>query len=195
MGNLDSIARKVKLLGAEVEIITQPEEILKAEKLILPGVGHFGKAMESLQENNLVAALNEAVLDNNTPILGICLGMQLMCQFSEEGNEQGLGWFDVEVKKMKMSNSLRYKVPHTGWSVADFNPNNPLAKNIPADSEFYFVHAYAVFDAPKAEILTTSFYETSFVSGLSKNNIFGVQFHPEKSHDIGTQLIQNFINL
>ncbi len=195
MGNLDSIARKIKLLGADVEIITQPEEILKAEKLILPGVGHFGKAMESLRENNLVAALNEAVLDNNTPILGICLGMQLMCQFSEEGDEMGLGWFDVAVRKMKMNNYLRYKVPHTGWSIANFKPDSPVAIAIPPNSEFYFVHSYAVYEAPKEEILTTSFYETPFISGLSKNNIFGVQFHPEKSHKIGTQLIQNFINL
>jgi glutamine amidotransferase len=195
MGNLLSVAKKVKLLGVPYEIISTAEEIAQAEKLILPGVGHFGKAMENLKKLDLLGALNEAVLEKKTPVLGICLGMQLMTKFSEEGDVAGLGWFDAEVKKMKMNNTLRYKVPHTGWSLAEFNAASPLAKDIPAESEFYFVHAYAVYDAPKEEILTTSFYERPFISGLSKNNIFGVQFHPEKSHQIGAQLIKNFISL
>lgn len=195
MGNIDSISHKIKKIGHDVLIISSRDEIARAEKLILPGVGHFQKAMENLQQNNLVDALNDAVIINKTPVLGICLGMQLMCKFSEEGNKSGLGWFDVNVEKMVMGNKLRFKVPHTGWNIVEFTPNPLITDKIPSGSEFYFVHSYAVKSAPHENILSTTHYETEFISGLVKDNIYGVQFHPEKSHQIGEQLINNFINL
>lgn len=195
MGNIDSIARKVKKMRSEVNIISTPEEVLKAERIILPGVGHFQKAMEYLKSNGLDEALNIAVLKNKIPVLGICLGMQLMCKFSEEGNVEGLGWFDVNVEKMKMDNKLRFKVPHTGWNIAQFREGTTLSKQISVDSEFYFVHSFAIMKAPAKNILTTSYYEKEFISGLIDGNIIGVQFHPEKSHEVGEQLIRNFINI
>lgn len=195
MGNIDSIARKIKKMGHEVLVITSSDEVLQADKIILPGVGHFQKAMDYLEFHGLVDALNYAALKKKTPVLGICLGMQLMCNFSEEGNKNGLGWFDVKVERLEMNDKLRFKVPHTGWNVAQFSKNSLMKNNIPSDSEFYFVHTYAVKKAPIQNILTTSIYETEFISGLIHENIIGVQFHPEKSHDIGEQLIQNFIDL
>jgi imidazole glycerol-phosphate synthase subunit HisH len=207
MGNIHSVHKKFNQMNCNVTITSDATQINAADKIILPGVGHFGKAMNNLQELNLITALNEAVLIHKKPILGICLGMQLMCKSSEEGGfdsdqhpieksaEVGLGWFDAHVTRIQVNDSLRYKIPHTGWNSVDFDLSNPLMKNIEKNAEFYFVHAYYVKSALRNEILTHTNYETPFVSGLFKDNIFGVQFHPEKSHDAGVQLIKNFIAL
>jgi glutamine amidotransferase len=199
MGNLHSVKRKLDRLHVASRISSDPEEIRTADKLILPGVGHFGKAMEQLQKKDLVAALNDAVLERNTPILGICLGMQLMARLSYESSDpqgcEGLGWFDAEVVRLEVSDTLRYKIPHTGWNTATTEKEDSLFKNINDPAEFYFVHAYHVQTNDQADILTTTEYETPFVSAISKNRIYGVQFHPEKSHDTGLRLIENFVKL
>lgn len=140
-------------------------------------------------------ALNELVLIQKKPILGICLGAQLMCSFSEEGNEAGFGWFDAQVVRFKVSDSLRFKVPHTGWNEIKIHQVNPLMNGIDSDTSFYFVHAYHFQTESKEIILNTSDYEQSFVSALAKENIFGVQYHPEKSHDQGNKLLANFIEI
>lgn len=176
-------------------VINSPEEVLKAEKLILPGVGHFGKAMEQLEQLNLVEALNQAVLEKKTPILGICLGMQLMAKSSEEGNVKGLGWFDADIVRFKVSDTLRFKVPHTGWNQVQQKKKSALMEGIQENAEFYFVHAYHIQLNDENDALHETLYETSFVSAIEKENIFGVQYHPEKSHDSGLQLIKNFITL
>jgi len=199
MGNIQSVVRKLQRLGASVQVISRPEEVIAAEKLILPGVGHFGKAMAYLHETGLIEALNKAVLENKVPVLGICLGMQLMCAYSEEGsfgNAQlpGLGWFHARVTRLKPADTLRYKVPHTGWNAVHVVGNQPLFNDIDQGAEFYFVHAYHVQSAPEELVMTTTHYETPFVSGLCKDHIMGVQFHPEKSHAVGDQLIKNFIH-
>ncbi|PHR49831.1 MAG: imidazole glycerol phosphate synthase subunit HisH [Fluviicola sp.] len=194
-GNIASVSRAITRIGEDCKVITTAEEVLKANKIILPGVGHFGKAMEYLHSQGLVEALHEKVIVQHTPILGICLGMQLMCKYSEEGNVTGLSWFDAHVTKMKVKDTLRYKVPHTGWNTVQAIPNHPLLKNIDQNSEFYFVHSYHVLTAPENQILTKTVFETPFISGLQVGNIFGVQFHPEKSHEAGSQLISNFIHL
>ena len=195
MGNIQSVARQLERLGATVKIMSTASEVLEAEKIILPGVGHFGKAMAHLHDQGLVEALNKAVLEKGVPILGICLGMQLMCAYSEEGNVQGLGWFEARVTHFQIEDKLRYKVPHTGWNTAQAVNNDPLFRELSAEQEFYFVHAYLVQSAPSNEIMSTTTYEKLFISGLSKGNIMGVQFHPEKSHAAGAQLIRNFIAL
>lgn len=195
MGNIHSVYKKLHQLNCNVTVTNDSTQINAADKIILPGVGHFGKAMQNLQQLNLLDTLHENVLTKQKPILGICLGMQLMCSFSEEGNIDGLGWFDTQVTRLKVNDPLRFKVPHTGWNAVEFDKETSLFRNIPNGSHFYFVHAFHVKSADEKYIMTKTTYETPFVSGLYKDNIFAVQFHPEKSHKVGEQLIQNFITL
>lgn len=195
MGNIQSVVRKVQQLGHACTIISTPEEVLQADKLILPGVGHFGKAMEQLEQLNLIVALNQTVLEKKTPILGICLGMQLMAKSSEEGNAKGLGWFDADIVRFKVNDSLRFKVPHTGWNQVQQKKKSALMDGISENVEFYFVHAYHIQLRDDNDALHETVYETSFVSAIEKENIFGVQYHPEKSHDVGERLLKNFLNM
>ena len=193
MGNISSVRRSVENLGYSCELISSSDQILNAKKIILPGVGHFHKAMAHLNNYGLDKTLNHVVLDRKIPILGICLGMQLMCSFSEEGNIEGLGWFDAKVVKLNIKDKLRYRTPHIGWNKIKFQGNCHLQKSISIDSEFYFVHEYCVKEAKSNEIICKTNYESIFISGLHRENIFGVQFHPEKSHKIGSTLIRNFL--
>lgn len=195
MGNIQSVVRKVQQLGHSCKVINTPEEVLKADKLILPGVGHFGKAMEQLNQLNLIEALNTTVLEKKTPILGICLGMQLMAKSSEEGKAKGLGWFDADIVRLKVSDTLRFKVPHTGWNQVQQKKKSRLIDGISENAEFYFVHAYHIQLNDESDALHETVYETSFVSAIEKENIFGVQYHPEKSHDVGERLLKNFLAL
>ena len=195
MGNLNSVKRKLTRIGIEAIISDLPEDILKAGKLILPGVGHFQKAVENLKELNLWDVLNEVVLINKTPVLGICLGMQLMAKNSQESDCNGFGWIDAEVVKFKMEDSLKFKVPHTGWNHILKLKESLLMKDIPNLSEFYFVHSYHFNCNNPNDILNKTEYEYKFTSAIEKGNIFGVQYHPEKSHDVGEQLLKNFVNL
>lgn len=195
MGNLFSVRKVLESLGVNVEITNDPEKILAADKLILPGVGHFGKAMENLKRLNLIEVLNTAVLEHKTPILGICLGMQLMAKRSEEGDTEGLGWFDAEVVKFKVKDQLHFKVPHVGWNRIQVNTLSKLMSNIDDETEFYFVHSYYMKLKDPAETLNTTVYEEAFTSAVEKGNIFGVQYHPEKSHDVGEVVLANFVHL
>ena len=168
---------------------------ISSDKIILPGVGHFGKAMDYLRHNNLDEALHKSVLVDKKPILGICLGMQLMCQISQEGESKGFGWFDASVTKMKVENKLKYKIPHIGWNTAERAKESQIFKGIEPEDEFYFVHSYCVANTVKEEILCKTVLESKFVSALAKDNIYGVQFHPEKSHESGFKLLKNFAEL
>jgi glutamine amidotransferase len=193
MGNIQSVARKLKLLGLNYEISNNHDVIQNADKLILPGVGHFGKALGNLKEFNLIDTLHEVVVNQKKPILGICLGMQLMAKSSEEGQTEGLGWFDAEVVHFLVKDSLRYKVPHIGWNEIDIKKESSINLNLKNESEFYFVHSFHWKTNESADVLHTTFYENEFVSAVQKDNIVGVQYHPEKSHENGIQLIKNFI--
>lgn len=197
MGNLYSVKRQLDRLRVASRISCDPEEIRNADKLILPGVGHFGKAMEQLHKKGLVNALDEAVLERKTPILGICLGMQLMAKMSFECEDQhgchGLGWFDAEVVRLHVNDTLRFKIPHIGWNNAAFKKTDPLIEGISDPAEFYFVHAFHFQANNSGDVLATSEYEERFVSAVHKENIYGVQFHPEKSYDAGMKLLENFI--
>lgn len=198
MGNHHSVKRKLDKLGVESMVSSDPEDLINAHKIIMPGVGHFGKAMQNLRELRLIDPLNHTVLKDKKPILGICLGMQLMAKSSEEctdGNNQGLGWINGTVKRFVVRDTLSYKVPHIGWNTVTLSKERPLLRGINAGEEFYFVHSYYMqLDDPSEELMETT-YELPFTSAVEKGNIYGVQFHPEKSHDSGMQLLKNFVDL
>lgn len=195
MGNLSSVKRKLNRIGIDALISFDNKDIAKADKLIMPGVGHFKKAIENIRNLQLWDTLNEAVLVKKKPILGICLGMQLMANFSEEGNAPGFGWFDAEVVKFQVNDFLIHKIPHTGWNQISKVKESKLMQDIPQLSEFYFVHSFHFKCNNTADILNETEYEYTFTSAVEKENICGVQYHPEKSHDIGEKLLRNFINM
>ena len=194
-GNLNSVKRSLDLLGVSSIVSSDPSDISRAEKIILPGVGHFGKAMSNLRRLNLLDPLNQAVLVDRKPILGICLGMELMAEKSEEGNANGLGWFQADIIQFNVSDKRRYKVPHMGWNKIFIKKNSLLMRNVPEFSEFYFVHSFHLKIRNQSDILNETEYEVKFPSAIEKGNIFGVQYHPEKSHDAGLQLLKNFIEM
>lgn len=194
MGNLYSVQRKLSRIGARTVVTSDPSVIGRAEKLVLPGVGHFQSAMENLRRRRLLEPLNNARA-RGIPVLGICLGMQLMAHRSEEGDTDGLGWFDAKVVRFKVRDTVRFKVPHIGWNEIVQKKKNALFRNIPERAEFYFVHAYHLVANHEAVVLAETEYDYRFASAVGSGNILGVQFHPEKSHDIGESLLQNFADL
>lgn len=194
MGNLLSVKKAISRLGVNAIISSSYKDIISSDKIILPGVGHFAKAFENLKKLYLIEPLNEFTLINKKPILGICLGMQLFAKYSEEGGTNGLGWLDADVVKFKIQNKIKYKVPHAGWNQIKIMKQSLLMNDISELSEFYFVHSYHFVSREKNIILNETEYEYPFISAVEKENIFGVQYHPEKSHDVGEQLLKNFVN-
>jgi glutamine amidotransferase len=194
MGNLRSVYNKIQRSGFKV-VISDEESVLRtSSKIILPGVGHFQNGMKNLRKKGLIEILNTKVIEEKTPILGICLGMQLLTKYSEEGNIMGLGWLDAETVKFRLKN-IQYKVPHIGWNSLEKKRESVLLAGIPVNSFYYFVHSYHVKCNDNEDILTTTDYGYSFVSSVQKENIFGTQFHPEKSHEWGEKILKNFLNL
>jgi len=192
MGNIHSLRRIFTSLKLPVVVSHKVKDIEEASHIILPGVGHFGRAMDELKQRGLIDALNQAAMGDKKPILGICLGMQLMTASSEEGNSEGLGWFSCKTTKIMVENPIQFKVPHLGWNTLHTTKAHPILQGVPSQSEMYFVHAYAVDKADEEQVLCTTTYEKQFVSGLISENILGVQFHPEKSHAIGQRILANF---
>lgn len=190
MGNLGSILNIVKKVGGEAMVSSDPKVIAKAEKLILPGVGAFDQGMLNLERRGLIEVLNKKVLKENTPILGICLGLQLFTKKSEEGKSRGLGWVDAETVRFKTEG---LKIPHMGWDYIKVKKDSPLTKELPENPRFYFVHSYHLVCKDKKDVLATTEYGYEFVSAIQHNNIFGTQFHPEKSHKFGMVVMKNFV--
>jgi glutamine amidotransferase len=193
MGNVGSILNMLKKIGVPARLSCRPEDILSAEKIILPGVGAFDAGMKRLRELDLVSVLEEKVVKQGAPLLGICLGMQLLTESSEEGAEPGLGWIQARTKRFRFDENLRdLKVPHMGWNLVSIRSGRGLFHLATEETRFYFVHSYhVVCDQPQNTLAETT-YGYPFVSSFSKDNIFGVQFHPEKSHKFGMQLLKNF---
>ncbi len=197
MGNLGSIKNMFKYLGVESTIQSDVDKIKNASKILLPGVGSFDTAMEKINRGNLREVLNEKALKEQVPILGICLGMQLLTNGSEEGELNGLGWIDANTVSFKDRIDSRLKIPHMGWNVVRKNQNSKLTDGFELfdESRFYFVHSFFVHvEDEKNSILKTE-YGVEFDSAIQKDNIFGVQFHPEKSHKFGMKIFENFARI
>jgi glutamine amidotransferase len=192
-GNLGSINNILRKIGEESIITSDIDVIAKAEKLILPGVGSFDTGMRNLINLNLINILNQKVLTEKTPVLGICLGMQLLSKTSQEGTLPGLGWIDAQTKHFNFSNTSDYKIPHMGWNFITVRKESKLLKYMSDDPRFYFVHSFYMEANDPKDILTTSTYEIEFTSSVERSNILGVQFHPEKSHKFGMILLKNFV--
>lgn len=196
MGNLMSVFKKLNSLDVEVIITDKESEILSCDKLVLPGIGHFGKAMEQINMLHLSEPIKSVALVKKKPVLGICLGMQLLSTFSEEGNCNGLELIPGKVKKFETSpsNDL-YRVPHMGWNSLLLTQEDRMLIGIKEENEFYFSHSYYFEAQNDNHVIGNTHYRISFASMIRDNNIIGMQFHPEKSHVDGDTLIKNFILL
>lgn len=192
-GNIQAIQNIFTKLKVESFFANTPEDLEKADKIILPGVGAFDEAMTQLEKSGMKASLNHFAIVEKKPILGICVGLQVMAKSSEEGILPGLGWFDATVKKFDESKiSIKPKLPHMGWNEIEPTGSHPLLKDIDFDKGFYFIHSY-YFDAHNSnDVLINSHYGIKFCCAVRKDNLFGFQFHPEKSHSNGINLFKNF---
>ncbi len=194
MGNCGSIKNMLRYLGAQSEAVDNPEKLVGAEAIILPGVGAFDHGMTRLKPFRSI--LNQLVLEDKVPLLGICLGMQLLFESSDEGELSGLSWLKGQVKRFDFSGldtDERFVVPHMGWNEVMVEKENPLLSPKAVRDRFYFVHSYRVTNVIGDDVLALCHYGYDFTCAVQKGNIFGVQFHPEKSHKFGKQLFQNFI--
>jgi glutamine amidotransferase len=194
MGNVGSIASMLKHVGAPHRIESDPAAIARADKVILPGVGAFDAAMERIDADGMRGALDECALRRRVPVLGICLGMQLLTRSSEEGQRAGLGWIDATARAFRACIAGPMKVPHMGWNAAVPRGRSPLTDGLDDASRFYFVHSYFVICGGSQRILETT-YGIDFDAAIQQDNIFGVQFHPEKSHRYGMRVLRNFAGL
>lgn len=195
LGNLSSIQNMCRRLGIDATVTADPATIANASKLLLPGVGHFKRGMENLNNSGLRSLLDDLVLVKKKPVLGICLGAQLMTKHSEEGDVDGLGWVDATTVRFDSSRINGLKIPHMGWSEITVTDQNPLWSNLPAAPRFYFVHTYHFLFQEVSEVSATCSHSYDFACAFQKENIFGTQFHPEKSHKFGMRVLENFNKL
>lgn len=194
MGNLHSVSKALETVGADVLISSNPRDIERADRIVLPGVGSFVRAIQHLHDLNFTGALYEQVIIKKKPFLGICLGMQLAAKTGEEhGIANGLDWLDAKVVDFKL-NSREFKIPHMGWNDVEFVKDSHLFKGLKSPATFYFVHSYHF--VPKDSNIVTGLCDHGgrFVASVSSNNIHLVQFHPEKSQSNGLQVLENFLS-
>lgn len=195
-GNIQAVKNIYDRLGIEAYFARTPEELENATKIVLPGVGAFDQSVQKLEQSGMKDKLNNLVLDNGVPVLGICVGMQIMAKTSEEGAGQGLGWFDAKVRHFDESRiTHKPKIPHMGWNSISLIKQDPLLENIDFEQGFYFLHSYYFECQNQDDVLLESNYAGKFHCAVKKDNIYGFQFHPEKSHSNGISLFQNFARL
>lgn len=195
MGNVDSVARAIQECGGIPLVTDQPKDIERASHLILPGVGSFSDGMRNLRERGLAEALTDQAINKQIPFLGICLGMQLMAATGTEGGDtDGLGWLDASVIRLAPK-AREERIPHIGWNEVRSRPDAPLFDGCGSGTNFYFVHSYHMDCRSRQDVLAETSYCGGFTSAVCRANIFGVQFHPEKSQKAGFKLLENFLSL
>lgn len=192
MGNLRSVQKAFERIDVCAKVTSRPADLINADKILLPGVGHFEQGMKNLIESGFADAIKEAVLVKKTNILGICLGMQLLTEHSEEGNVNGLGF--VKGRTIKFP-AMKLKTPHMGWNSLDTKKESALNQGLSRDDYFYFVHSYYVSCGIPDDVLYQTEYGLNFDAAFQHENIVGFQFHPEKSHKSGLKLLTNFVKL
>ena len=194
IGNIKSVQRMFEAADGSAEIVDDPARIGTPCRIALPGVGAFDAGITALREG-WIEPLNRLVIEQRIPVLGICLGMQLLCRRSEEGVMPGLGWIEADVIKLDTGGDSKLKIPHMGWSEVTATRPNPLIATNEGEQRFYHVHKYrAVCDRPQ-DVLATAVYGTTFTTAMQRGNIYGVQFHPEKSHRFGLALMRRFLSI
>lgn len=192
IGNLGSIANMLKRVGVPCSFARTRDEIMSATSLILPGVGAFDRGMENLAERGFIEPLTEKVQNEKVPILGLCLGMQLFVESSEEGSLPGLGWIGGRCIRFRPTEASPIKVPHMGWNRLDVVKDHPLVSDLGEDQRFYFVHGYHLANVAQGDQVALVNHGGQFPAVVARDNVMGVQFHPEKSHRYGAKLLQNF---
>lgn len=196
MGNVGSIQNMLLRLGAPCIVSSDPHVIQSAKRLILPGVGAFDNAVTNLQALGIIPLLNDLVESKRVPILGICLGMQLLTRSSEEGQLPGLGWINAKTVRFRFNGENEHlRVPHMGWNRIQETRPDSLLKNLPEEKKFYFVHSYYVSCSDQADVLAKTLYGIAFDSVIRKGHVMGTQFHPEKSHKFGLAVLKNFMEI
>lgn len=193
MGNIGSLVNMFRRIGADVTVAADIDGVARADKLLLPGVGAFDIAMQRIADSGLTDIMNRRALVDRIPVLGICLGMQLLTNGSDEGQLPGFGWIPARARKLEASAQI--KVPHMGWNVVHPAQPSPLTEGLPEESRFYFVHSYAVHLENPANCLLRASHGIAFDAAIQRDNIYGAQFHPEKSHRFGMKLLANFVSL
>jgi imidazole glycerol-phosphate synthase subunit HisH len=194
MGNLGSIINMITHLGHTAQASGDPAVIASASRLILPGVGAFDAGMRQLIDSGLGTALEDCISVRRVPLLGICLGLHLLGRGSQEGTLPGLGWLDATAVKFSFPDQPELlKIPHMGWNTLTVERADPLLSNLPQDSRFYFVHSYYMAARMKEQVLATTVHGHPFPSVMRRENVWGVQFHPEKSHRFGMKILENFL--
>ncbi len=193
LGNIGAIVNILDYLGYSAVVSHDTNEIRNASHIILPGVGSFDRGMQGLKKLNLVRPLTEAVLDRKIPLLGVCLGMQLLGESSEEGEEAGLGWISARSKRIPQLAQSKLKIPHIGWTDVKRKNDSLLLQSGVDERRFYFVHSYYMDCSNSQDIAATCHYGSEFCCAVSRENIHGVQFHPEKSHRYGMELFRRFL--
>lgn len=195
-GNIRAIANIYEKLNIPYLIAKCPDDVIGAKKIFLPGVGAFDETISKLDEIGFRSVLDKEVLENKVPILGICVGMQILAETSEEGTLKGLGYIKGHVKKFDVKSlNMKPKLPHLGWNSIEIKRKTPLFENIDPQKGFYFLHSYCFECSDDNNVLSTTNYGYSFSSAINHKNIFGFQFHPEKSHSNGVNLLHNFAKL
>lgn len=196
LGNIHAFVNIYKRLNIQAEIASTPDELRSAEKIILPGVGAFDWAMTRLNESGMRNALEDLVVRERKPVLGICVGMQMMANRSDEGQLDGLGWIDGEVKKFDDSTfTQKTHLPHMGWNDVAQQGGDGLFRDLESGARFYFLHSYYFAPRNQNHVLAVTDYNGPYASAVRSENVFGVQFHPEKSHEWGIQLLKNFAEI
>ena len=195
VSNLGSMLNMLRKVGAQAQLVSTAEELDRAEKIILPGVGAFDNGIAALKERGLIEPLRKKALDDKVPLLGVCLGMQMLGRSSEEGSMAGLGLVDAESRRFRFTQDSEHKVPHMGWSLLAPRRESALQTGLDAMTRFYFCHSYHLVCSDPADVLASACYGADFVAMVQHGNVYGVQFHPEKSHRFGMALLHNFAEM